>query len=590
MDGAFDGWLGDVAGLSFRSHIEKAFPGVYKYRRFHDELVDTYQDFHDGKLLLPDGQVARNLFVAIEQQTGKTTWWQLGCSWEMTLHPLLCAGFATGTEKKALRGSKFVRKFYREAGGVLEGKASHNWSTAAGGEFWAVSTGQSGAGLPSDILFFDDTSGGRRESESSALYAEHVPWMTEMMARRRKIPVDGIPPFRIVSIGTRQGLSDIGSKILSLGGFYCVILPTLFSPDGCGRKETWYLGPPLVGPFPPQDGDPIPPDQPWAIPNSVLRPDWRQPGGGLVDDPQDDLSPEGFERRRSRNAGGWIDDPTLAANQQAAPSQIKGGGIFQARFFNRTPTRPTGGQAVRSYDFGATLGGGHATASIETTRITPNYYLRHGCRAWLDPRGVKLLLAAMAILDGPKTAVSIPIPKADGGDRLESFDRWLSEVFGWIGLPRPHLHGQTVATSRPPGDDKTAKFYRITGPGSFADLAKPLDWDEPDGDIRQHGRVWIVTEPWKPSMREIVPDFERLSREHPELAEMERLALAATEQLDSLECRRLNVDPLPWEVALIDQCQGMSPYSTGNDDYPDAGADGFLYLKGKTGGMPWFGV
>ena len=248
------------AGSGFRAHIDRAFHATYRYRRFHEELVDAYQDFHDGKLLLPDGRVARRLFVAIEQQTGTSTWWQLAASWELKLHPLIGIGHAIHSDRKALRNSTWVRKFYRNAGGELEEKAKHNWRTKAGGEFWATSTGMSPSALPADLIFLDDLTGDRRQAESRAMYEDHLAWMPEIMARRRKNPIEGIPPFRIVAIWTRQGLADIGSKFLSLGDWYCIILPTLYAPEGCGLKETWYLGPPLVGPFPPQPGEPIPPD------------------------------------------------------------------------------------------------------------------------------------------------------------------------------------------------------------------------------------------------------------------------------------------------------------------------------------------
>ncbi len=586
-----DSYRDTLHGQSFRAHIAKAFHAVYRYRRFHDVLVDCYQDFHDGKLLLPDGQVARRLFIGIEQQLGKSTLWQLACSWEMKLHPLLAAGHITHSVNKALRNSQWVRRFYRNSGGTLSEKPKHNWRTTEGGEFWAVSTGQSPSSLPADILYLDDLTGDKIQAESTALYKEHLSRMPEVMARRRKNPIPGIPPFRMVVIHTRQGLADIASKYLDLDHYYCIILPTLYAPEGCGLKETWYLGPPLVGPFPPQPGEDVSRDKPWAIKNSTVHSDWRQPGEGLDENDEEDIiTAAGFERRRRKN-GGWIDEETLAANQQQTPMTSKGGGIFQRDFFKRTLTRPEGRSAVRPWDFGATLGGGHPTASLEMVRIEPETYLRHGCRAWLDPPRVKLLVAAMAILDGPGVAISIPIALADGGDRLDSYDRWLREVFGWLGRSRPTLHGQKVATSRPKGDDKTAKFYRVSGgPGSFADETKPLDWDPPDGEIRQQGRVSIVTSAWQPSFRDAVPDFEKLSRQHPELAEMERLALAATGQLQPAECRTLNVDPLEWQAAALDQCHGMNPYSDGNDDYCDAGGDGFLYLKQYGGGvMPWAG-
>ena len=75
-------------------------------------------------------------------------------------------------------------------------------------------------------------------------------------------------------IGTRWGLSDVQAYWLSLGGWYCIILPTLYDPD------TWPIGV-KVGPFNLDDSGENTVTRAWEAAHCTIAPDWRMKGEAL---------------------------------------------------------------------------------------------------------------------------------------------------------------------------------------------------------------------------------------------------------------------------------------------------------------------
>ncbi len=573
-----DTLLEGYRGVTFRQHIGEAFPG-FRWYRYNGVVVAVLQQLVDGTLLLPDGSRADKVFVAMRPQTGKSTILHGFASWVARKYPGICQGASMHNHDMSIRFSQMVRKFYAAAGGSFDTKAIHNWHTSTGSEFWACSKGTSPTGRPASVLYSDDLLSGHLESANARVARDDIEWLTsEFLQRLSPLHHEGLGRTLQICIGTRWGLSDVQAYLLSLGGWYCVILPTLYQPD------EWPIGVP-VGPFPVADMEQ--PDTPWEAPNCTIHSDWRGPGEGL-EPSVEALTAEAFHARRRRN-GGILSEGRVSAIEQGNPQPLAGGGIIRSLWIEKRKEDLSESSYVRNsraWDIGTTEGGGTGTASTKIGRLHDSKeIIRNGCRAWKGPKGVNQLMAAFMLADGPRTHVVLPLPKATGKMEVYGYQQYLQRVAGWAGVMCSPIRPADVGTTKPPaerqdGDEpKSPKWWRLAaGADSFAEMAEPVKWNEETLEVEIYGPISIVMAPWHPDLRKIIPGFADRAKLHPELLEIELLLLAATGQLPEDECARLHVDSENQAVGLLLDLNEISAAGGGQWDRPDSCADAHRHV------------
>ena len=234
-----------AGGEGFRSFIGRAFPG-FRWYRYNEVVVDRLQDLVDGALQLPDGSRADRFFCHLRYQTGKSTIIQLFCAWLLEIFPGICIGGSMLRKDQTEDFSKAVQAFYVAAGGKLRTKLIHNWECEGKtrdqrSKFWALSKGSTPTGKPADVLVGDDLLGGEADAAHGGTFLKDKGWLKrQFLSRERVHKQPKLNRCLQILINTRQGLSDIASYWLWLGGWYCVILPTVYDP------EKWPISVPVV--------------------------------------------------------------------------------------------------------------------------------------------------------------------------------------------------------------------------------------------------------------------------------------------------------------------------------------------------------
>ncbi len=565
--------IADLEGTSFRQFIERVFTGFvwYKYREL---IVSALQDFIDGKLLLPDGSRADKIYIALKTQTGKSTFLQLFAAYLAVTYPGIIQGSAMHNDNLVKRFSRMVRSFVENSGTHLVKRDVKNWTTAEGSEFWASPKGSHPSGLPAHVIYGDDLLGGAKEALSENVAGDDIEWLTsELLKRRSPHPPEGLQGrFLEISIGTRWSLGDAQAYWLSRGNWYCIILPTVLD------DARWPRGVP-VGPFNIEGEDPSYAHKTWQAPNCTIAPDWRKQGEAL-EPSHPDHTVEAFESsRRINGPPGYLSEARIASIEQQCPKPEAGGGIMDRSWFTklRADEVPTDGYAkkVRAYDFGVTAGGGDPTTSCKMGRHDTSHIILDGCRAWLSAAGSMQLVAALMILDGNDTTVVVPVGKSDEGRRsLAGMRSYLRQVADWADVPCSPVRGKSVSNRGKPENFISPKHQRCAYPGgSLADDAVPADWEGPEKPFQVPGSVQVAMGRWTPDFREIVKDFEAKAGRHPELRRIEEFARAATGQMAAAQIKALNVDPLPHQDEMIEECHCFSGLPGGLDNYVDAMAD-----------------
>lgn len=569
---------------TFREFIARVFPGFVWYH-YRELIVDRLQEFLDGTLSLPDGSRADKIFIALRTQTGKSTLVQLFAAFLAVKFPGIIQGAAMHNDKLVKRFSVKVRSFVLRCGVGLTSTAIHDWFTESDSEFWAYSKGSHPSGMPAHVIYGDDLLGGAKEALNANVANDDIEWLTsEYIKRRGQHPPKGLGGrFLEISIGTRWSLGDVQAYWLSLGNWYCIILPTILDLD------RWPVGVP-VGPFDLPDQDQAHSHKTWEADNCTVEADWRQKGEAL--EPKNrELTAETFHASRRIN-GGSLSEARIAAIEQQCPRAEAGGGIMDRSWFTMVE-EPSGGWAkdVRAWDFGITDRGGNPTTSCRMGRHGSDYIIRHGCRAWLSAASGMQLVAAMMILDGNATTVVVPVGKADEGKRsLVGMRSYLRQIARWAGVACAPIRGQSVSNRGRPENFRSAKHQRCAYPGgSLVDDAKPADWEGPDKTFQVPGSVQMATGRWHPDFREIVSDFDKKAALHPELKRIEEFARAATGQMPVPQIKALSVDPLSHQDEIIEECHRFSGYDGGQDDYVDCTADAKTGVTVGGSGMPWTG-
>lgn len=563
-------------GEGLRSFICHAFPS-FNWYKYNEVIVQDLQDLIDGKLILPDGEIANKYFAHLVQQSGKSTLIQLFCAYAMTRYPGIILGVAMHNLRLARRFSRNVRAFYRNAGGTLATSGIENWTcdgptTAERSEFWVVSVGSHPAGLPADGIIGDDLNPDEETAHHPGRFKDQRSWLAgQFIARKRKHGHPSLGRFFQILINTRQALCDVASFWLLQGGFFARVLPTLYDP------ETWPIGLP-VGPFPAVGGTNLLPETTIEAPNCTIAKDWREVGEGLEEGLDEkgnplieDLTAKAFHARRLIN-GGILFESTVSSNEQGCPKLPAGGGIFHRDW---TPYRPWESAWVftvlaRAWDWASTEGGGDWTASVLMGRLDIGLdAVLHACRGRKDATGVVQLMAAMAILDGPSVIVALPQGQGEGKLTFAGMKTSVTEILRSVGAPTPPFRAMPVRTSTHSGAYRSAKEQRFAQPGGFAPAAQPADWDWGKKTSTSPGNI-VLCEDYK------VWDEARAKWLS---GPVFQLARAACGHLNSRECEALNICPGPGLWVMREELHGFGGHDGGSDHYVDAAADAKMALS-----------
>lgn len=582
---ALESWQSQVGGLTFKEFVDKAFPS-FRWYRYNTEVAECCQALADGKLRLPDGSRADKLFVHLRYQTGKSTIIALFCAYLMTRFKGIRILVTMHRQDQSEDFSRMVQAFYKAAGGKLRGFAVHSWQTegpdeASRSRLYAVSKGSSPTGKPADVLVGDDMMKGAADSAHAGQFLKDKGWFKrEFLSRKRVHPQPELGRLLSILINTRQGLSDIASYWLYLGNWYCLIMPTFYDP------EQWPIEV-AVGPFPAGDGDTTLPEDTTIAANCTIHPDWRKPGEAL-DESVPDLTAEAFHARRAINPGGYQSESDVAANEQGCPRPAAGGGILHRSWLAKV-SPPAADHIVaigRAWDLAATEGGGDWTASILFARLASGrFVVLHGCRARKDTVGVMQLLAAMAIVDGPRVLCGVPVGLAEGKITFQGISRDLKRILSDLGFPAPPLRAMPVRTTRRPDAFKSAKHFRFAGlGGSFAQAAQPPDWEWKDNSFSVGGSVDICQDydPYSPSI-------EAIAGRSAEADAILALAKAACGKVPPELIEKLNVCAGPWWRVAAEEWHNYGGFDGGSDHYVDAAADGKTLVTATGPGRPWTG-
>ena len=427
------------------------------------------------------------LMVLAPTQTLKTTIATAGLAYRTLVYPGKWSGYASFRSDKAVGHSVEARRMFSRAGGRLRSGSARGdkWLTEDGGGIWTGGIG-AGAGERTHALVLDDLDKNEKESMGPAYQRAVDTWLDYVIyGRQAKLSLDGATPdpLKLLWIQSRMP----------------------FENDSTGRRllaaaET---------------------DEEWTL--LVL--------GGLYDpgvlDVYRAMSPaftvlEAFRTKPGEPLTGtrqfWLDlrakNPRVSAGQDDQnPRKAAAGGMFHGWWLPRLPNDPAAadGEAAyrkscRAYDIAGTEGGGDWTPGVKMgiTVAAGRVVLRHGFRAQKSQRGVKRMMAAASLLDGPTVTILIPQdPGAGGKGQLRTYAGYVRRIYALLDLPCPSILGVPPAVIR---RGKVANFQ------DFADRATPAsrpDSAAEDAEATETdmvpGMMDLVEAEWVPEIRDVVP-------------------------------------------------------------------------------------
>ncbi len=469
----------DALIMPFREFCELALPTM-RWVRAREVMAAACEALIDGELKDREGRRIDRLMIRAPAQLGKSTMVQLLAAWWLHCNPEKTAACATYAQDKADEFSYMVREFYQQAGGRIrsDSHAVRRWHTEAGGGFWTRSVDAGAAGNPSNLLIEDDLD----KSLAHALQPHHRKMVREIwygpVWLQRWNPEHG--RLIEVNIGTPHDLEDSQNYILN-------------SP-GAGEAQAsrhWFMVP-LQAIY---DRDNFPIEVPDG---TVVAEDWREKGEPLAPElPKFTLdSIERFRETMTR--------ASFAAMMMCTPLTGQGGGVLNPAWFVPVDEDPgftkLGENAylrnVRAWDIGHTEGGGDRTAGSKVGRVraTARLLIRHVVCAQKAAGGVKRLMAAMMLVDGPQTVIRLPEDPSAGKSWLSDLVEYLREVCAWLEIPIPKIVGKK------PKGGKLIMAERIVN------RAEP---PVHDAEVTESncGMVDIYNGTWTPNLHDLVPSF-----------------------------------------------------------------------------------
>ena len=183
----------------------------FEFGAHHKHIIETLQRVERGEL--------PRVMVFMPPQHGKSTLIsKLFPAWYMGRHPthsVISASygqeFAAGIGRvvRNLASSQIHTAVFPEAVMSDDSSAQHHFSTAAGGEYYAVGRGSPITGRGGNIIIIDDPLKDRREASSTAIREQLKEWYTSVILTRQKNS-----NASLIIVQTRWHVDDLAGWIL----------------------------------------------------------------------------------------------------------------------------------------------------------------------------------------------------------------------------------------------------------------------------------------------------------------------------------------------------------------------------------------
>lgn len=524
---------------TYREWLEQHFAGSFIWSPPASALVNALDQWFSGDF--------EHLAIFVPSQHGKSTAGpQHAIPYLLRRHARDWCAVVSYASDLAEGHSREARAHFLASGGRLAEtkRSAKQWLTQSGGGCWASGVGGGQVGHPASWAFVDDLDRGWLDALNRAERKKKQAWYPGTFRKRESMYAEGGRGLRVCLTATRWDPADTSAFILGLGE---------------QAEETWGIlalsavYDPLVA-------------QGYAktYPHAIVLPDYRT-------EPGDPIWPERRDRaawEKVKKLSGPILWPTEAMQY---PGGVEKGGKMEAEWFNRIDRDPAYAGAtadetvyskcVRAWDLAGVEGGGDWTAGAKLglTKEEGDVIIRHVAAAQLAPVGVKQLIAAIAVLDGPTVTVRIPKDPAVGGKAFaEEIVRYIRQVHGWMGLPVPPIVVESPAVAAT--SNMTAKEGRAV---PFASRAMPPGTNMPGG-------VSYVAAAWTPAVSDRSPKWVELVGQHAELAEVARRVSPKVGEGQGIE--------RDWQTPTLAEYQSFTGADGRTDDRVDATVDAFDQL------------
>jgi len=199
-----------LARERFLPFVRKVWPG-FIHGRHHEVMADTYERIEKGEL--------KRVIINMPPRHTKSEFTSyLFPSWYLGRHPdqkileashkvELSAGF--GRKMRNLIASEPYREIFPNTSLSKDSRATHRWSTAQGGEYFAVGTSGGAAGRGGDLIIIDDPHSEQDVIKNADQNFEKV-WQWYLAGPRQRLQ----PNAAILLNMTRWGVRDLTGKLL----------------------------------------------------------------------------------------------------------------------------------------------------------------------------------------------------------------------------------------------------------------------------------------------------------------------------------------------------------------------------------------
>jgi len=481
---------------SYREWLERHFGGKFIWAPHTPSIVGAVDRWIDGAF--------DHLAIFIPSQHGKT---EAGPRHAVPyiLHrfPSDWCSIVSYNTKIANKRSADARANFKKSGGEFEPgrQAVQEWKTKAGGGCWSAGMAAGQTGNPASWVFPDDPDQDWADAVNKSAQEKKRTRYGSVLRARESMFAAEMRRQKLCATVTRWDKGDLIGYAMGLSHAALAENPTADEKWGILALSAVYDPAVLDG-------------YREMYPLFEILPDFRtEPGTPL------------WPERRSADA--WrvvfkIRGPIIAACEcQQNPKGVERGGNFESEWFVRLDRDPAIAGlvanediyeiCVRAWDLASTEGGGDFTvgSKMGRTKAGGDIILRHVVRGQFAPRGVKQLIAAAMLLDGPGVKIRIPIDPATGGEGwADEIVRYLREVAGWVGMPVPE-----IICKRPRRAATATLSAKAARADAFRSRAQPPAPDIPGG-------IQFVGASWEPAISHLVENWSEKVSAHPELREI----------------------------------------------------------------------
>lgn len=510
--------------------IDRVHGGQWIWAPHTRRIVDAVDHWIHGKW--------QHLAVFVPSQHGKTESGPRNAVAYLLqqLHPSDWCSIASYQTEIANSRSADARENFLLAGGELMPgrKKVREWQTLAGGGCWSAGTAAGQTGRSATWSFIDDPDKDWADAVSGVAQKKKRRWYGSTYRARESMFAAEMRKQKLCATVTRWDPEDLIGYALKTGHdagerWGVLVLSALYDPKIVDGYREMYPRFDILEDYRSTPGEPLWPERRSAE-------DWQvvfQIRGPMIADCECQQSPRGAER------GGQFDADWFVRRER------------DPAFAGRTSNEAVYAETCRAWDLAATEGAGDWTAGVKVGLLQDDgkIVIRHSVRAQFAPVGVKQLIAATMLIDGPRVSIRLPIDPASGGQaQVDEIIRYLRQVAGWAGVPLPR-----IIAKRPRRGASATQSAKAVRAHDFRSVAEPPGKNIPGG-------VSYVAAGWSPSPANFIDDWEQRCDLHPELREVGVKAAACSGD---------------WWTPWLQEFQGFTGDEGRVDDQVDATVDGY---------------